>query len=140
MHPFAWLGLATSVVLALRGVGCPCPAVQLLSFWRVASAELVDSLEAKTAYQRKFMRKVRKGFVMKNKLSVGKAGTYEKKRWKNSKVTAVVGRLPKLKITQRNIAAIGDLELNFRPGGTDLNILYFGSKKDIEGAEFEILP
>ncbi|OLP90418.1 hypothetical protein AK812_SmicGene28018 [Symbiodinium microadriaticum] len=96
--------------------------------------------QAKTAYQRKFMRKVRKGFVMKNKLSVGKAGTYEKKRWKNSKVTAVVGRLPKLKITQRNIAAIGDLELNFRPGGTDLNILYFGSKKDIEGAEFEILP
>ncbi|OLQ02296.1 hypothetical protein AK812_SmicGene14872 [Symbiodinium microadriaticum] len=45
MHPFAWLGLATSVVLALRGVGCPCPAVQLLPFWRVASAELVDSLE-----------------------------------------------------------------------------------------------
>ncbi|CAE7208624.1 unnamed protein product, partial [Symbiodinium necroappetens] len=64
--------------------------------------------EANTAHQRKYMRK-------------GRVKTYEKKWWKNSKVTAVV--LPKLKMKQRNIAAIGDLELNFRPGGTDLNIL-----------------
>ena len=40
LHTFARLALATSVLVLLRDVGCPCPAASLVPFWRVPAGEL----------------------------------------------------------------------------------------------------